>query len=273
MLYKEIMKNYKDIILPYWRNLRDKEYGGYYGYVGYDLDINPNAEKGVILNSRILWFFANAYTVTRQEDLLIYADHAYEFLVDKCFDHRNGGVFWMLNHDGSVKESMKHTYNQAFAIYALSSYYEATRNESAREYAMKLFRLIEVRCADKYGYLEAFTEDWKLINNDKMSENGVLADKTMNTLLHLLEAYTELFKVTKDFEVRERLISLLNIFHSKVFNSEKGRLEVFFDEKMNSIADLNSYGHDIEASWLLDRACEVLEDSQISKKQENTQKY
>lgn len=266
MLYEDIMKNYEEVILPYWKNLIDKKHGGFYGYVGYDLNINLNAKKGVILNSRILWFFANSYIITKQEELLIYADHAYKFLVDKCLDSQNGGVFWMLNYDGSVKESIKHTYNQAFAIYALSAYYEATRNERAKELSMDLFHLIEIRCTDKHGYLEEFTENWKLVANDKLSENGVLADKTMNTLLHVLEAYTELYKITKDLDVRDKLIKLLNIFSDKVFNLQKGRLEVFFDEKMNSITDLYSYGHDIEASWLLDRACEVLEDSKISEK-------
>lgn len=266
MLHEEMIKNYEEVILPYWKNLIDKNNGGFYGYVDYDLNINLKAEKGVILNSRILWFFSNAYLLTKQEDLLLYADHAYEFLIDKCLDHKNGGVFWMLNYDGSIKDSMKHTYNQSFAIYSLSAYYEATRKENARDSAMNLFQLIEKTCTDEYGYLESFTQDWELISNEKLSGNGLIADKTMNTLLHVLEAYTELYKITKNLEVRDRLINLLNIFHTKVFNRKKRRLEVFFDKKMNSIVDLYSYGHDIEASWLLDRACTVLDDQQISKK-------
>lgn len=117
-----------------------------------------------------------------------------------------------------------------------------------------------------FGYLESFTRDWILEDNDKLSENGLLADKTMNTLLHILEAYTELYRVAPSEEVGMALKKILNAFSGKVYNKENHRLEVFFDAKMNTISDLYSYGHDIEASWLLDRACDVLNDKEISGK-------
>lgn len=172
----------------------------------------------------------------------------------------------MLDYDGNVKEFMKHTYNQAFSIYALCAYFEATRNQEALQLAMNIFACIEEKCADGYGYKEAFDRQWQLIDNEKLSENDVNASKTMNTLLHLLEAYTELYRLSGESRVKERLTYILSLFEQRVYNSSEGKLEVFFDEQMNSIADLYSYGHDIEASWLLDRAADVIGDSHIKQR-------
>lgn len=250
-------------IVPFWKKLRDDEHGGYYGYMDFDLQVDKEYEKGCILNSRILWFFSNAYLTLKEKELLDEADHAYLFMKNYCKDPENGGVFWSVTYDGKVADSTKHTYNQAFAIYALSSYYEASGKEEALEFARELFRIIESTCTDDYGYLESFTGDWQPEENDKLSENGLMADKTMNTLLHVLEAYTELYRVAPSKEVEQALKKILREFQSKVYNEETHRLEVFFDEKMKTISDLYSYGHDIEASWLLDRAAEVLKDQKI----------
>ncbi len=266
----EMQQQLDHVILPYWKGLVDRRMGGYYGYVDYNLKVEEQADKGVILNSRILWFFSNAYLNAREENLLPYANHAYEFLIKHCLDQEYGGVYWMMTYDGKVKEDIKHTYNQAFAIYALSAYYEATKDEKALAIALELFRLIEEKCTDAYGYLEAFTRDWIIIDNEKLSENGLLADKTMNTLLHVLEAYTLLYKVSKDIKVKEKLIHILELFRTKVYDSQKVRLEVFFNETMESITDLHSYGHDIEASWLLDEACQVVGERDIT---EATKEY
>jgi len=257
-MIEEITAHCKEVILPYWKALMDRKNGGFYGWVDFDLSREESADKGVILNSRILYFFSRAAGVYQDKTLLEYADWAYCFLTEKCWDEKNGGVYWMMTADGGVKESMKHTYNQAFAIYALSAYYEVTGKKEALERAMTLFRLIEEICVDEYGYLEAFTEDWKPIDNEKLSENGLLAEKTMNTLLHLLEAYTLLYDVSKDPAVAGRLRYILDLFYTKVWNTQEGKLEVFFNRKMESIANLYSYGHDIEASWLLDEAYRVL---------------
>ncbi|MFT4143545.1 MAG: AGE family epimerase/isomerase [Mobilitalea sp.] len=258
------------VILPYWKGLIDRRMGGYYGLVNFDLEVKQHADKGVILNSRILWFFSNAYLNSRDESLLPYAKHAYDFLTEHCLDREYGGVYWMMAYDTTIKEDIKHTYNQAFAIYALSAYYEATKEDKALSLALDLFLLIEEKCTDTYGYLEAFTRDWVLIDNDKLSENGLLADKTMNTLLHVLEAYTLLYKVSKDTSVKEKLIHILKLFQTKIYNPEKVRLEVFFNESLESITDIHSYGHDIEASWLLDEACRITGEKTIT---EATKEY
>ena len=247
-------------IIPFWKNLKDEEYGGYYGYLGYDLALDKKAEKGCILNSRILWFFSNAYTVLKDESLLKEAGHAYSFLKNKCIDKENGGIYWSMNYDGSVLDSTKHTYNQAFAIYALSSYYEASGDKDSLNLATQLFDIIETKCKDDIGYLEASNTGFEKIDNDKLSENGVMADRTMNTLLHVLEAYTELYRVGRDIRVKKVLEEILSLFANKVYNKELHRQEVFFDNSYISIIDLHSFGHDIETSWLIDRTVEVIDE-------------
>ncbi len=253
-------------IIPFWKKLRDDEYGGYYGYVSYDLDIDERAEKGCILNNRITWFFANAYDVTADDSVLAEARHGYEFLRDKCIDHENGGVFWSLNYDGTPADTTKHTYNQAFAIYALSSYYAAARDPEALNLAYELYDIIEGKCRDEEGYLEAFTADFRPESNEKLSENGVMAYRTMNTLLHVFEAYTELYRVGGDEKVAASLKWILDTFAERIYNPELHRQEVFFDEHYNTLIDLHSYGHDIETSWLMDRGVEVLGDPEYDRK-------
>lgn len=262
-LAREVRRELTDRIIPFWKRLRDDEHGGYYGYMDFDLKVDKEYEKGCILNSRILWFFANAYMTLKDKSLLAEAAHAYSFMRDCCEDKEYGGVFWSVTYDGLPLDTTKHIYNQAFAIYALSSYYAASNDSSALEFAMSLFEKIETIGTDSYGYLESFNRKWELEDNDKLSENGLLADKTMNTLLHVLEAYTELYRVNKDEKVRSALVKILDAFRNQVYNEKTNRLEVFFDEKMNTISDLYSYGHDIEASWLLDRAATVLSDDKI----------
>lgn len=267
MNMKEEIKNHLvSAIIPFWKNLRDDEFGGYYGYMDYDLKLNKKAEKGCILNSRITWFFSNAYTLLKDESLLKEADHGYAFLKDHCIDKENGGIYWSMNYDGTPLDTTKHTYNQAFCIYALSSYYEASGKKEALDLAKELFAMIEEKCTDDQGYLEAFTRDFKPESNEKLSENGVLAEKTMNTLLHVLEAYTELYRVSKDEAVKERLEWIMDVFADKVYNPQLKRQEVFFDKNYNSIIDLHSYGHDIETAWLMDRTLEVVNDESYTKK-------
>jgi len=259
----EIRGHLETVILPFWKRLRDDENGGYVGYVGYDLAADRGAVKGCILNSRILWFFSRAAMTLGVPSLLPYARHAYDML-GRMTDIKNGGVYWSVNADGTVRDATKHTYNQAFAIYALSAYAEASGCRGALERATALFELIEARCTDELGYLEAFTADWRPQSNEKLSENGVMAEKTMNTLLHVLEAYTELYRVGGDARVRERLVFILNVLEKHIYNPEKRRQEVFFDRAYHSLIDLHSYGHDIETSWLADRALDVLGDAALT---------
>lgn len=266
MMVEEVKEHLLHTIIPFWKNLRDNEHGGYYGWLGYDLALDKKAVKGCILNSRITWFFANAYTLLKDESLLDEAKHGFAFMKDYCFDKENGGIYWSITYDGKPEDTTKHTYNQAFCIYALSSYYEASKDEEALAMAKELFHIIEEKCTDEVGYLEAFDREFHLIENDKLSENGVIADKTMNTLLHVFEAYTELYRVSKDAEVKKRLEWILDTIADKIYNPKIHRQEVFFDKNYNSILDLHSYGHDIETAWLLNRGVDVLGEEAYQKK-------
>ena len=260
MFVTEIKEHLVNDLIPFWQGLKDEENGGFYGYLSYDLKLDKRAVKGCILNSRILWFFSNAYMLLGDSSLLESATHAYQFLKDYCVDNEFGGVFWSLTYDGKPEDTTKHTYNQAFSIYALASYYDASKNQEALEIAWKLYDLVESKCKDEYGYLEAFTRSFEPEENDKLSENGVIAEKTMNTLLHVFEAYTELYRVTKAEKVAKQIRFMMDIIKDKVFNKEIGRQEVFFDKTWNTLIDLYSYGHDIETAWLVDRGLEVLDD-------------
>lgn len=266
MLVEEIRSHLTDCIIPFWKKLRDETYGGYFGYMGQDLKVDEKAVKGCILNSRITWFFANAYLTLKDESLLAEAKHGYEFMRKYCVDQEKGGVYWSVRYDGTPEDTTKHTYNQAFSIYALSSYYDASKDESALKLAKELFHIIEERCMDEIGYKEAFDRDFQEIENDKLSENGVIAHKTMNTLLHVFEAYTELYRVSGDADVKKRLMWILDTFAAKIYNPDLHRQEVFFDREMNSIIDLHSYGHDIETAWLIRRGTDVLGEKSYEEK-------
>lgn len=261
MMVDEIKQELTGHIIPFWNKLRDDENGGFTGFMDSDLNIDRNGEKGVILHSRILWFYSNAYMELKDPALLDNAKHAYEFLVNKCVDKEYGGVYWCMNADGTVKNDMKHTYCQAFFIYALSSYYRACGDKDALKLAYEVVDLVEKNSTDDVAYLEQMSRDWKTeLANDELSENGLMADKTMNTTLHLMEAYTELYLADHNERVLERLKFQLDITYDKIFDKDGDKLLVFFDKNLDVIGDIYSYGHDIEATWLIDRATEVIGD-------------
>lgn len=264
---EEIKNELVNHIIPFWNSLRDDEYGGWYGLVDSDLKLDKKGEKGVILHSRILWFYSNAYMALKDPALLDNAKHAYEFLMEKCYDKEYGGVYWSMNYDGTVLDDMKHSYCQAFFIYALSSYYRATRDRKALETAYAVMELVEKYHADDVAYKEKLSRDWQSeLANDELSENGLMADKTMNTTLHLMEAYTELYLADRSPMVLKRLKFLLNVSYDKIYDKQNSKLFVFFDRELNEIGDVYSYGHDIEATWLTDRAVDIIGDKEYAKK-------
>lgn len=289
-------------VAPFWLGLIDREYGGFYGLLTYDLKLDKKAVKGCILNSRILWFFSNLILLERKTGERSGSNtkiekaclQAYDFLKKAFLDKGNGGVYWSVDYDGEPADETKHTYNQAFAIYALSSYFDATKDAEALCLAHELRRIVETKCRDRDGYLEAFSADFEPTENEKLSENGVEAYRTMNTLLHVYEAYTEYLRVIKkvlsglsdpassdatesceesggnkmyDFDlitekeaVENDIRFILDIIADKIYNPALERQEVFFDKDYNTLIDLHSYGHDIEASWLVDRGLDILDD-------------
>ncbi len=270
---EELLKN----ITPFWLSLKDDENGGFIGVVKYDLEREPHADKGVILMSRIAWFFSSFYVAVKdgliteedmsqygygKEDIKKAAESAYLFIKEKCIDKEFGGVFWSVTYDGLPADTTKHTYNQAFAIYAMSEYYRAFGDKEALSIAKELLSIIEGKMRDEGGYLEAFTRDFKPASNEKLSENGVMATRTMNTLLHVMEGYSGLYRSSKDSEAGDRLREIYSIFKSHMYDEERDRQLVFFDHEYNSLIDLYSYGHDIETSWLMDMSADILGDSE-----------
>ena len=257
MIRGEFREHLERKILPFWEKLKDEEAGGFYGYMDESLQVDKKAVKGCILNSRILWTFSTAGRVLGDASLRPYADHAFAFLKKFC-DPLYGGVYWSVTWDGHPADTTKHTYCQAFAVYGLAAYYRLTGNPEALTMAMELFRLIESRCRDAGGYLEALKADFTPESNEKLSENGVMASRTMNTLMHVLEAEAELYRAHPSEDVREAGREALDRFLNVFYHPLERRLEVFCDAEYHSLLDMQSYGHDIEGSWLIWDAAETL---------------
>ena len=257
MLASAFREHLEQKILPFWESLADNESGGFFGLVDRDLQLHYDADKGCILNSRILWFFSTAARVLKRSDLCEYANRAWRFM-SRFEDPVNGGLFWSVTREGKPADTTKHTYCQAFALYGIAAWYRLTGDREALQAALNLFRLMESRCRDSLGYLEAQAADFTPVINSKLSENGVIAARTMNTLLHVVEAYAELYRACRDPRVRAAGAAALRQLLDTVYDPENRRMNVFFDFHFNSLLDMQSYGHDIEASWLLWDAAETL---------------
>lgn len=253
-------------ILPFWMDrMEDRENGGFKGRITGKGEDDPQAPKGAILNARILWTFSAAYRITGRPEYLAYATRAKKEITDRFYDSRHGGIYWSLHPDGTPAETKKQIYAIGFAIYGLSEFARATGDAEALDYAIRLFHDIERHSTDHSlnGYFEAFTEDWGQIGDMRLSEKDINECKTMNTHLHILEPYTALYRVWKTPELEERLRNLIGIFTGKILDRSTGHLQLFFNEKWESRHRIVSYGHDIEASWLLYEAASVLGDPKL----------
>lgn len=247
-------------ILPFWQGMKDQTYGGFYGRMGEDLVIDPYSSKGGITTARHLWSYSHAYNVLGDETYLTLASHAYDFFDKHILDQQEGGMLWMVDYKGEVEDDRKHVYAQAFGIYALSEYYKATKEKTVLDRAYQLFELIESKGyrSEVGTYGEEYTRAWVVKDNEMLSENGVTATITTNTLLHVLEGYTVFYDITQDPRVEEALIKIIELFVHKIWNRKNHHMRVFFDDQWEELIDLKSFGHDIEATWLLDRAIEVV---------------
>lgn len=263
LLKNEVLDELTRNILPFWMtNMKDHERGGYYGRMTGGNQLVKDAPKGGILNARILWTFSSAAWQLGSEAYLAEAKRARDYIFQYFFDDHHGGTYWMLHADGMPADTKKQVYSQAFFIYALAEYYRASGDEEALSKAKTLFGLVERHSFDavKNGYLEAYSRDWVLLDDLRLSEKDANEKKTMNTHLHVLEAYTNLYRVWKDEHLARQLKNLIGIFLDKIINKHTGHLDLFFDEDWNVKSTALSFGHDIEASWLLDEAAVVLDD-------------
>lgn len=265
----EVEKELVEGILPYWINKTvDKENGGFYGYITNKEEVEFDSDKGCILNSRILWSFSKAYMMYKKEEYLEIAKHAFQFLKGSFIDKEYKGLYWMVDYKGQPAETRKHIYNQSFGIYGLSEYYRATGDEEALTIAKELFELIEKHSYDPVhgGYFEAFTREWKTEEDLRLSAKDLNFPKSMNTHLHIMEAYTNLYRAWEDETLKEKLVALINITIDKIVDNDSHQFKLFFDEAWNSKSPLISYGHDIEGSWLLFEAAEVVGDEKLVSK-------
>ena len=265
-LRKEMRDVLTTNILTYWMdNMADEDNGGFYGRITGMEQLMPRAEKGAILNSRILWTFSAAYRVLGKEDYLAIARRAKEYIIARFYDREFGGIYWSLDYQGNPLDTKKQIYAIAFTVYGLSEYYRATGDREALEYAILLFESIEKQSFDtlKNGYYEAFARNWSDIADVRLSEKDANEKKTMNTHLHILEAYTNLYRVWKDERLKKQLRNLILLFTDKIVNRATGHLQLFFDNDWQSKQNTISYGHDIEASWLIREAASVLGDKEL----------
>ena len=260
-LGQEVFQEFNNI-LTYWINYSiDEEKGGFYGRVTADNKPVPDESKSIVVNSRILWTFSTAYILFRKQSYWAAATRAFNYIESHFIDKENGGVYWSVNADGSPLERKKQIYGHAFAIYGLSEYYRATKQTKALDLAIELYKLVEKYSYDPKngGYIEAFAPDWSQTNEYILSQGD--HRKSMNTHLHLLEAYTNLYRAFPDVGLRQQLKKMLNIFTEHIIANNRMRL--FFDEQWHVKSTEISYGHDIEASWLLYETAEVLDDKPI----------
>ncbi|UZQ84452.1 AGE family epimerase/isomerase [Thermoclostridium stercorarium] len=264
-LREQIANELENDILPFWVALADKAHGGFYGNVTNDLKIDRMAEKGCVLNSRILWTFSKAFEMYGKKEYREAAEHAYSFLKRAFWDYGNSGLYWMVDFCGNPINKRKHIYNIAFGIYALSEYHKVFNDHDSLNMAITLYNLVEKYSYEpEYGgYIDAFTEDWKPVADMRLSPADLNAPKTMNTHLHLLEAYANLYRVWKNSELKKKLNDLITLFIEKIIDPKTFHLKLFFTEKWESMSDIVSYGHDIECSWLLCEAADVAADSEL----------
>lgn len=263
-LQNEVQWELENNILPFWMNrMIDNEYGGFHGQITGNGQRVVHAPKGAILNARILWTFSAAYRLLRKPEYLETATRAKRYLIDKFYDQEFEGIYWELDYTGQPVQTKKQIYALGFAIYGLSEYNRATGDKEALDYAIRLFKAIEQYSFDpeKNGYMEAFTKDWKLIEDMRLSDKDENEKKTMNTHLHILEPYTNLYRVWKDARLERQLYNLIGLFTEKILDKDTSHLQLFFDDDWQSKYPVVSYGHDIEASWLLHEAARVLGDA------------
>jgi mannobiose 2-epimerase len=264
-LKKELQQELTNILQYWMQHTVDEQYGGFYGKIDNDNNADTDTPKGLVLNARLLWAFSAAYNYTKEKKCLAIADRAYHYLMDHFLDKQYGGFYWAIDKVGNITDSKKQVYGIAFCLYGFSEYYKATNNDMALQQAKDCYNCIEQFSFDKNkgGYLEAFTRDWQPIDDLRLSAKDANEKKTMNTHLHVLEAYTNLYRVWKDEGLRNSIKLLLKNFIEHIVDSETGHLHLFFDEDWKVKGDIISYGHDIEAAWLLLEAAEEISDEKL----------
>ena len=279
ILKREVQEVLQKNILPFWLKMQDMENGGFYGQMKGDGTLVKDANKGGILNARILWSFSAAYRVLGNQEYLQAATWAKDYFVEHFIDPVYGGTYWELDHKGNPVDTKKQFYAIGFAIYGLSEYTRATGDRETLNLALSLFKAIEEHSLDEVynGYIEACTREWGTIADMRLSELDANYPKSQNTHLHIIEPYTNLYRCMKELldapeEIRHvecALRNLIDIFCDHILNPQTSHLDLFFENDWTRGAGhLESYGHDIECSWLMHEAALVLADEEVLRKVE-----
>lgn len=292
ILKQEVLETVTENILPFWLKMQDKENGGFYGQMKGDGTLVKEANKGGILNARILWSFSAAYRVLGNPEYLEAATRAKDYILAHFIDQEYGGIYWELDCKGNPVDTKKQFYVIGFAIYGLSEYVRATGDEESLNVCMALYDAIEAHSLDREynGYIEACTREWGEIADMRLSELDANYPKSQNTHLHIIEPYTNLYRCFKELaeqdvvkisdekkaflrewqeKVEKSLRNLISIFCDKILNPATYHLDLFFENDWTRGAGwLESYGHDIECSWLMHEAALVLGDKEVLAKVE-----
>jgi len=272
-LRKELNDNLTNNILSYWSaKMVDYKNGGFYGRISVDDEVFPDEDKGGILNARILWTYSAAYRVTGDTSYLRLATRAKNYILAHFIDKQYGGAYRSVKANGDPSDTRKQTYTQSFFIYGLSEYSRATGDKEALKTAKEIFILFEKYALDKEsnGYFEVFTREWDRSHDRLIGEKSHKDEKTMNSSLHLMEAYANLYRVWPDKNLEDRLKDMVEIFLDKIVDKKTSHLICFMDRQWNSTSDIDSYGHDIEASWLIYEAASLLNDKALLAKARTT---
>lgn len=267
---KDLLKNKASLelknILDYWlNNTLDDKNGGFIGEINHQNLKNFDSEKGSVLNARILWTFSAAYAATADLEYFKTAERAFNFVKNFFHDKDYGGIFWSINPNKTPKDTKNQIYAIAFTIYGLSEFYKISKNNEALELAKNLFIKIEENSRDTIngGYLEAFTRDWKELDDLRLSDKEANEKKTMNTHLHIVEGYANLYQIWPSEKLKDAIVEILHVIQQYFIDKKTYHLKLFFNENWIEKEDVISYGHDIEAAWLLLWCAEVIQNKKL----------
>ena len=264
-LSASVENNLYNNIVPFWLKYSvDTINGGFFGSVDVVGNANVQSSKGLILNARILWTFSALYLKNQTPEFLMMAQRAYQYLSDHFIDREHGGAFYMVDKDGKPLSTLKYTYANAFLIYGLSEYYRATGNQDALELAKTVFNDLDKHTHDSQylGYHELFQRDWSAVPPGTRNDVGD-GEKTMNTTLHIMEAFGNLYRVWKSPLLESRLKEVIVVTLDKIINPNTHRQYYLFNRDWSSRVNVESYGHDIESSWLMLECAEILGDEAV----------